>query len=462
MIRLFRVFIPTSIIALFLAETILIFGCYTLALSLVYDVDPWLFLTVEGGFIRIGTAWLGAMVGFYMLDLYSEIRVLSMAQLIQDLCLVSGCTFIGQALSSYLNRDWSLPRWVMVFGTAFMIVAILSFRLLFMRIVTTAVRSEKLLFVGASPAAFRIVDHLKNRPELGLVAIGYLDDELESIADAPCPRLGALSDLGKVASEVKPDRVIVGMKERRQRMPVSDLLNLRFTGVRTEDVAHIYELTFGCVCASEIRPSNLIFSSELGPRPRNVQIQKLYSTAIAALGLILISPVMLIVALLVRLTSPGPILHRQVRVGMHHKNFTVFKFRSMYQDAEARTGAVWATKNDPRITPLGRWLRKLRLDELPQLFNVLRGEMSIVGPRPERPEFTTALSEKIPYYPQRHSVRPGITGWAQINYKYGDTIEDTVRKLEYDLYYIKNMSPALDFYIMFHTVKTMLLLRGAQ
>jgi lipopolysaccharide/colanic/teichoic acid biosynthesis glycosyltransferase len=171
---------------------------------------------------------------------------------------------------------------------------------------------------------------------------------------------------------------------------------------------------------------------------------------------------MAIVALIVKFTSTGPILHRQRRVGLHDHEFTIYKFRSMYADAEARTGAVWASKNDPRITPVGRWLRLLRIDELPQLFNVLKGEMSIVGPRPERPEFVKTLSEQIPYYRQRHCVRPGITGWAQINHKYGDTIEDTITKLEYDLYYIKNLSPSLDLYIIFHTAKTMLLLRGSQ
>jgi exopolysaccharide biosynthesis polyprenyl glycosylphosphotransferase len=173
-------------------------------------------------------------------------------------------------------------------------------------------------------------------------------------------------------------------------------------------------------------------------------------------------PIMLIVALIVRLSSAGPVLYRQERVGVHGTIFTVFKFRSMYADAEAKTGAVWATKNDPRITPVGRWLRKLRLDELPQLFNVLRGEMSIVGPRPERPDFVKILSAQIPHYAQRHCVKPGITGWAQINYKYGDTLEDALIKLEYDLYYIKNLSLALDAVIMFHTLKVMLFSETAQ
>ena len=187
-----------------------------------------------------------------------------------------------------------------------------------------------------------------------------------------------------------------------------------------------------------------------------LQLQNIYSFLIALVSLVLSLPIMLLVALGVKLTSTGPVLFRQNRVGLNGKIFTIYKFRSMVVDAEATTGAVWAKKNDPRVTPVGAVLRKTRLDELPQIFNVLRGDMSIVGPRPERPEFVTVLSEQIPFYRQRHVVKPGVTGWAQINHKYGDTVEDTIIKLEYDLYYIKNLSPSLDLYIIFDTLKVML------
>jgi exopolysaccharide biosynthesis polyprenyl glycosylphosphotransferase len=191
--------------------------------------------------------------------------------------------------------------------------------------------------------------------------------------------------------------------------------------------------------------------------------QTISNFMIAAVGLVVGSPLMLVTALAVKLSSPGPVLYRQVRVGLEGALFSVFKFRSMRVDAEARTGAVWAMKDDPRVTPVGRIIRKIRFDELPQIFNVLRGEMAIVGPRPERPEFVKTLSEQIRYYRQRHCVRPGITGWAQINYNYGDDhVEDTKTKLEYDLYYIKHMSFSLDAYIIFHTIKTMLLSRGSR
>jgi lipopolysaccharide/colanic/teichoic acid biosynthesis glycosyltransferase len=165
---------------------------------------------------------------------------------------------------------------------------------------------------------------------------------------------------------------------------------------------------------------------------------------------------MLILAIIVKLTSAGPILHRQVRVGLNDAPFTLYKFRSMYADAESRTGPVWAKRDDPRITKPGKWMRRLRLDELPQLLNVLRGDMLLVGPRPERPEFVAALEKEIPYYSYRHCVKPGITGWAQINYKYGDTVQDAIMKFEYDLYYIKNLAVSLDMFILFHTLKVML------
>ena len=181
---------------------------------------------------------------------------------------------------------------------------------------------------------------------------------------------------------------------------------------------------------------------------------------LAAIGLVLAAPVMGLVALLVRLTSPGPALYHQQRVGQHNRLFTVHKFRSMRQDAEAATGAVWATSNDTRVTPVGRFLRKVRLDELPQLWNVLVGEMSFVGPRPERPEFVSQLTEQIPFYGLRHAVKPGVTGWAQVCYTYGASVEDALEKLQYDLFYIKNLSMALDVFVIVKTVQTVLLRRG--
>jgi sugar transferase (PEP-CTERM system associated) len=322
---------------------------------------------------------------------------------------------------------------------------------------------DSLLMVGGSPLLEDIAAHLEEHPELGWEVAGYVDDSHQPgdiLRRAKV--LGGLPDLKEIVQATNPTRIVVGMTERRNRMPVADLLELRFSGCIIEEVATVFERLCGRVCLKELRPAQLIYSGELGPRPQNVVVQTVLNRIIAAVGLIVASPLMALTALAVKLSSPGPILYRQVRVGMDDVPFTVYKFRSMRLDAEADTGAVVASKDDPRVTRVGKIIRRLRFDELPQLYNTLKGDMSIVGPRPERPEFVRDLSQKIPYYRQRHCVRPGITGWAQINFKYGETLEDTMRKLEYDLYYIKNMSLSLDTYIIFHTVKTMLLSRGAQ
>jgi exopolysaccharide biosynthesis polyprenyl glycosylphosphotransferase len=216
------------------------------------------------------------------------------------------------------------------------------------------------------------------------------------------------------------------------------------------------------VSLEALKPADLVFSNVLGSDQRYLLLSRLGGFSLALALALLTAPLMLIVALAIRLSSPGPVFYVQERVGLRGRRFRLYKFRSMRADAEQKTGAVWAAADDPRITPVGRWLRRFRIDELPQLLNVLRGEMAIVGPRPERPEFVQVLSREIPFYGHRHAIPPGITGWAQISHGYGDSIQDAVTKLEFDLYYLKNLSLSLDTYIVFHTLKVMLLRRGAQ
>jgi lipopolysaccharide/colanic/teichoic acid biosynthesis glycosyltransferase len=252
------------------------------------------------------------------------------------------------------------------------------------------------------------------------------------------------------------------MTERRSRMPVQDLLDRRFSGIPIEDAATTHEDACKRICTRELRPAQLIFSGEMGPRHGMVVLQWFYSAALAFASALVVLPAMALAGLAMKLSARGPALFRQARVGRNGKVFTLYKFRSIYTNAEAGTGAVRASKDDPRVTPVGRWLRRTRIDELPQLWNVLQGDMSVVGPRPEWPEFVKVLAEKIPYYRQRHCVKPGITGWVQIHHEYGDSVEDTIAKLEYDLYYIKHISPTPDIYILFQTLKTVLTSRGAQ
>jgi exopolysaccharide biosynthesis polyprenyl glycosylphosphotransferase len=463
MIRLLRELIPPAVLALLLSEAALTTTCFIVASYLVLDVDPSVYLLYDGGLWRVGVVLLSIVISLYFHDLYTNIRVRSRILLIQQACQVIGTAFLVQALLSYLNPDLILPRWIMMLGGGLALIVFVTWRIFYSTYVLRAMGEVRILLVGSNQLVVEIGRHFMEHRELGFHVVGRLDD-CSSVSSCPpsADVLGSVKDLRGVVAQTKPDRIIVGMEERRDRLPVYDLLDLRLSGVRIEEVAQAYEATFKRVSLTALRPSQLIFSSELGPSPGIVLVQNAYSLLIGLLGTLLFSPLMLLIAALVRLSSPGPVLFRQTRVGLNGTAFLLYKFRSMYADAEAKTGAVWAAKDDPRVTPVGRWIRKLRLDELPQFFNVLRGEMLIVGPRPERPEFVQILSTKIPYYRQRHCVKPGITGWAQISHEYGDSLEDSVNKLEYDLYYIKNLSFALDTYIVFHTLKTMLLRRGGR
>ncbi|MCC6537253.1 MAG: sugar transferase [Bryobacterales bacterium] len=454
--------VPSTIWALLISEAAIVFTAHVAATYLLMDVDPWLWLFYDDGFLRISAIVLWMVLGLYFQDLYSNFRIRSRFVLVQQVSLALGSTFLFQALVSYIAPRLLLPRWIMMVGSLLVLVLLPLWRLAYSHLVLQTLATEQTLFLGASPMAQQIAKRMEEHTELGCRVLGFLAEEAE-LAGLPEPwRLGRFDQLREMVDRLKPDRVVVGLTERRQRMPVQDLLSVSFGGTRVEEAATTYEGVLQRVSTLQLRPSQLIFSRELGPRPSRLKLQLVYSTFLAAIGLIVAGPVMLLVAALVKLTSPGPAVYSQRRTGLHGKPFMVYKFRSMRVDAEAKTGAVWASKDDPRITRFGKIIRKTRLDELPQLFNVLRGDMSLVGPRPERPEFVTLLAEKIPFFPHRHCVRPGITGWAQINHKYGDTLEDTVTKLEYDLYYIKNLSPMLDFFIMFQTVKVMLLSRGSQ
>ena len=434
-----------------------------MATYLVLEVDPTVFLLYDGGLVRILVVLGSILLGIHFHDLYSKIYVRSRVVLAQQLCLVIGIAFLFQGLVSYLNADLRVPIRVMVVGSFLSAATIFAWRVFFSAYVLRVVAQDRLLLVGGSPLLEDIGRHIEEHPETGLQVVGYVGYRQEDGAALPGGKvLGPMVSLREIIQATNPDRIVVGMTERRMRMPVGELLDLRFAGHIIEEAASTYEKVCGRVCLKELRPSQLIYSGELGPRRASMFYQTVINLVVATIGIVAAMPIMLLTALAVRLTSAGPVLYRQVRVGMDGLPFTLYKFRSMRADAEAATGAVWASKDDPRVTPVGRIIRKLRIDEIPQLFNVLKGEMSIVGPRPERPEFVQALSEKIPYYRQRHCVRPGITGWAQVNYKYGDTLEDTVQKLEYDLYYIKNMSPSLDCYIIFLTIKATLLSRGSQ
>lgn len=459
MFRLFRVYVSARVATLLLSEFIIIYLCYVTATLLWMRPAAQDFLSFDNGWLRILLVVVCLMFGIYFHDLYSDFSV-GPRELLQQAGVVAGIAFLTEAMLAYLKLpQLVVPAGPMIAGSALAIAGLVGWRLFFNRVLLKTMRSERVLFLGNSPIVQEIARHLEEHPEKGLSTVGFLDEANPPASEA----LGSIADLRETVDRLHPDRIVIGLRERRAVLPVLQLLDLRLSGIRIEDALSTYEMTFERISTHQLRPSQLIFSSsELGPSRFGLFMQSASSIVIAAVAAVVCAPVMLVVAALVKMTSPGPAFFRQQRVGRNNRIFTLYKFRSMVRDAEAQSGAVWASRNDARVTKLGRWLRRLRLDELPQLINVLKGEMCIVGPRPERPEFVAELEKRIPYYHQRHCIKPGITGWAQIKHKYGDTIDDAVAKLEYDLYYIKNLAPALDAVIMFHTAKVMLLSRGAQ
>jgi sugar transferase (PEP-CTERM system associated) len=274
--------------------------------------------------------------------------------------------------------------------------------------------------------------------------------------------VGRPEDIPSLVQQYEVDRIVVGLTDRRGQLPIAELLQAKLSGVYVEDATSMYERLTGKILIDDLKPSWMIFSDGFVVSRWTRMLKRGLDVALSSVGLLLSTPLMLLTAIAVYLDSPGPILYSQERVGERGRIFTVYKFRSMRADAEEDGTPQWARDGDDRVTRVGRFIRTARLDEMPQLWNVLRGDMSFVGPRPERPYFVEQLAREIPFYQQRHAVKPGVTGWAQVKYQYGSTIEDAMEKLRYDLYYIKHLSVALDLSIVFDTVKVILFGRGAK
>jgi len=322
---------------------------------------------------------------------------------------------------------------------------------------------QRVIVLGTAQAGITLVRELLARPELNLKVVGFLDEKGENIGKSLVNPsiIGSVNQVSDIVKEKGVSRVILSLNERRGCTPVEQLLQLKFSGVQVEDAHSVYEKVTGKILLMDLAPSWLFLSSGFRKSRSLLAAKRCIDIVVSLLGIILGLPLMAVIAVAILLETGFPVLFRQERVGLGQRPFTILKFRSMFQDAEAG-GPSWALKNDPRVTRVGQLLRKFRLDELPQLFNVLRGEMSLVGPRPEQTRLCAMLDERIPMYWRRHSARPGITGWAQVKYQYGSTVEETERKLEYDLYYIKNLSLKLDLAIILATFNVILFGRGAK
>jgi len=319
------------------------------------------------------------------------------------------------------------------------------------------------LIMGTGKLSRALAAEILRRPYLGLRIAGFLDDNaaLQGVSIVNPKVIGFNKDLARVVSEKKIQKVVVELEDRRGRLPFDELLALKTHGTDIEEATSFYERLTGKIPLENLKPSWMIFNDGFKVSIGTLLQKQFISFLVSAPLLMVCLPLLPILALLIKLDSKGPVFYRQERIGQDRKTFTLWKFRSMYQDAERFTGPVWSASEDDRVTRIGKFMRRTRLDELPQLYNIVKGDMSLVGPRPERPHFVKQLSDIIPFYNLRHAVKPGVTGWAQINYHYGNSVEDAMEKLQYDLFYVKNLSWLLDLVIILNTAKTMLVTKGS-
>ena len=457
-IRVFNRYVSQRHLTVFAGELLLIAGSMGFVLH-HYSPDD-----------DLSTAfWKGAVVSvlcmlcLYYNDLYDLTVVRTTREVFIRLLQSVGSALILIALL-YLLAPWlmvadgaSLPAF------AIFLTSILAWRLVFHHVTRLRSFGERVLIVGTDVTAQTIARQIRAQEDFGYDIVGFIDEDpsrvMQTVGESRV--VGTPEDIERVVARFAVDRLIVGMSDRRGRLPVRALLRAKLQGIRVEDVNTVYERLTGKLPVENLRPSWLIFSDDYCASRWTRRSKRAFDVVLALVGLVVATPFVLLTALAVWLESGSPVLYRQERVGENGRLFTLYKFRSMRKDAEQGT-PIWASAEDDRVTRVGWFIRQTRLDELPQLWNVLRGDMSFVGPRPERPFFVNQLAEQVPLYEQRHAVKPGLTGWAQVKYRYGASFEDALEKLQYDLYYVKHLSIPFDLTILFDTVKVVLLAKGAR
>ena len=419
-------------------------------------------LILRQGFLKAALATLFCLTTFYLFDLYDFVVMHDRRELVLRLVQALGLAWVALALAFYAFPQLMLGRGISLIALPLALGLMVAWRVSIHWLLGHPDFGEKILIVGSGTFAVEVAREMLERPDAGYRIAGFVGSDPELLGKSLInPRvIGLTSELAEVVRRESIDRIVVAMGERRGQLPTNELLQLSLAGtVNIEEGASFYERVTGRVSLNMVRPSWLIFSSR-GRQARIAGITRNIVHRIVALAGALFSlPIAIVTAILIKLDSRGPILYKQDRVGKNGSTFMVMKFRSMRTDAE-KAGPVWAAEDDDRTTRVGKIIRKLRIDEIPQFWNILRGEMDFVGPRPERPHFVSQLAQEIPYYEQRHLIAPGLTGWAQIKYPYGASIEDARQKLQYDLYYIKNQSLMLDAIILFETIKIILFGRG--
>jgi sugar transferase (PEP-CTERM system associated) len=454
--QLFSRYVSPRGLTVFGFEILLIFGSVAIAArahgaAANITTDLWKIALVTGL----------CQICFYYNDLYDLTVVHSNRELLIRLLQAAGAASIVIALLYLVVPSLAIGNGIFVSSLVIFLVAIIAWRLIFNRLAYSAQLGEHVLIVGTGTTARMVARQINAQHDFGYRVVGFVEDEPGAGAAGPAT-LGSADEIPAMVRRLNVDRIVVALPDRRGRLPISELLQAKLSGVKVEDATTTYERLTGKILIDDLKPSWLIFSDGFVISRWTRFVKRTIDVVLASVGLVLSAPLMLLTGLAVYLESGGPILYCQERVGQHGVLFTLYKFRSMHVDAEKGGLPVWAQDGDDRVTGVGRIIRTVRLDELPQLWNVLVGNMSFVGPRPERPYFVEQLVQETPFYQQRHAVKPGVTGWAQVKYQYGSTFEDAMEKLRYDLYYIKHLSVALDLSIVFDTVKVIVFGKGAK
>jgi sugar transferase (PEP-CTERM system associated) len=442
-------------LTVFSFELVLILGSIVLAGEMLGSSGSSAYLS------RIVTVTALCLLCFYYTGLYDLTEVQSSRELLVRLLQGTGAAAALLAIPYVIVPSAVLDAGTFVTALAVFGAAVLAWRLIFNSLSHDPHLEERILILGTGHAARMLTQEIWMRQDFAYRLVGFIDHR-----DGPCvvrrhDILGEVRDIRRVVAERQVTRIVISLADRRGHLPIDELLRAKLAGVRVEDATTTYERLTGKILIDDLKPSWLIFSDGFRASRLTRVVKRTFDLVLSTVGFLLATPLMLVSALAVWRDSPGPILYSQQRVGENGRIFTLYKFRSMRVDAENGT-PVWAIDNDDRVTRTGRFLRATRLDELPQLWNVMLGDMSFVGPRPERPYFVQQLRSVIPFYQERHSVKPGVTGWAQVRYRYGASVEDAVEKLRYDLYYIKHMSIIFDLTIVFDTIKVILSRKGAQ
>ena len=455
MLRIFRHYIPVLALILLVGDIAIVVGAFNVATL----AGAWLATGPIG--YRLLTVTLLVTFVLHLGDLYNVRSPMGRREMVAKLLTCQAVAGLLIAAVGFVVPDLRLGRFAFFVITASSTLGLMGWRLAWLGQWSHRRMRIRVLVLGAG-AIGKVIGELEESGLRPFTIIGFLDDNPAAPDTIPAGHslLGKIKDLSAIVDERRPDLVVVAQVNRRGSFPAKGLLDCRLRGIMVEDWPTFYEKETGKILVTDLRPSWLIFSEGFVKTPRTEIIKRLVDLTLCVVGLALALPLMAVVAVAIKLDSRGPILFRQTRLGRNGNVFVLNKFRSMREDAEKDTGPVWAEQEDPRVTRVGRLLRRARLDEIPQLFNVLVGDMSFIGPRPERPEFVYQLQQHIPFYMERLSAKPGITGWAQVQYRYGASVADALEKLQYDLYYIKNLSLFLDLLILLNTIQVVLFARG--